>query len=107
MDLNEYQKVAMTTAIYPRQHCIVYPALGLAGEAGEVANKIKKVLRANEFFTTGRREEIMAELGDVLWYAAALANDLGFTLDEVASHNLNKLADRKARELIHGNGDNR
>lgn len=108
MTLNEYQKKALEIAIYPSP--IIYPTIGLTGEAGEVADKVKKVIRdkGGDFFADpSTREEIMKEIGDVLWYCAALANDLGFTLEEVAETNVEKLSSRKKRGVLGGNGDNR
>ena len=108
MTLNEYQQAARSTAIYPKEREILYPTLGLAGEAGEVADKVKKVIRDNnECFTDEKKLQIALELGDVLWYAAALAHDLGYTLDEVAQMNIEKLASRMNRNKIHGEGDER
>ena len=106
MDMNEYQKNAVTTAVYPAQHKILYPALGLAGEAGEVANKVKKIMRDG----TGKlpadwREQLASEIGDVLWYCAALSEDLGYTLGRIAKENEVKLASRKKKGTIHGSGD--
>lgn len=108
MTLNEYQSGALTTALYPREYAIVYPTLGLNGEAGEVAEKVKKTIRDNggEFSDEFRRA-IAMELGDVMWYAATLANDLGFTLDEIAAINLEKLRSRAHRNCLNGSGDNR
>lgn len=108
MTLNEYQSGTLTTALYPREYAIVYPTLGLNGEAGEVAEKVKKTIRDNggEFSDEFRRA-IAMELGDVMWYAATLANDLGFTLDEIAAMNLEKLRSRARRNCLNGNGDNR
>ena len=108
MDMNEYQKNAVTTAVYPAQHKILYPALGLAGEAGEVANKVKKIMRDG----TGKlpadwREQLASEIGDVLWYCAALSEDLGYTLGRIAKENEVKLASRKKKGTIHGSGDKR
>ena len=108
MTINEYQDKAVDTAIYGAGYNVIYPTLGLAGEAGEVADKVKKVLRDNVgIFTDEKRLEITKEIGDVLWYVAALSRDLGYTLDEIAQWNLDKLADRKARGVITGDGDNR
>ena len=108
MTLNEYQEKAVATAIYGEGSKIIYPTLGLTGEAGEVADKVKKVLRDNEgVFTDEKKKEIMKEAMDCLWYLAALANDLGYTLEEGAQMNLDKLASRKARNVISGSGDNR
>ena len=75
MDFNQYQALARSTAIYPEQHRVVYPALGLAGESGEVAEKIKKMLR-DDIPEEAVRESLVKELGDVLWYVANLAHDL-------------------------------
>jgi NTP pyrophosphatase (non-canonical NTP hydrolase) len=106
MTLNEYQNKAQVTATYRDK--IIYPALGLSGEVGEVNEKIKKVLRDSYgYFSEPKKEEIKKELGDVLWYVQALAFDLGFTLEEVAQCNIDKLISRKERNVIHGNGDNR
>lgn len=98
----------MTTALYPREHAIIYPTLGLNGEAGEVAEKVKKTIRDNGGdFNEDSRRAIAMELGDVMWYAATLANDLGYTLEEVAAMNLEKLRSRASRNCLGGNGDNR
>lgn len=106
MTLNEYQQKALETAIYPTP--IVYPALGLCGESGEVADKVKKVLRDNNSeFTAEKKNEIAKEIGDVLWYCATLSNDLGYTLDEIAEMNYNKLHSRQLRGKLGGSGDNR
>ena len=108
MTLDEYQKGARTTAIYPKESRIVYPTLGLTGEAGEVADKVKKVIRDNGGqFSDERKREIALELGDVMWYVASLAHDLGYSLEEVAQMNLDKLASRMQRDKIHGSGDER
>ena len=103
MDLNDYQKMAARTAIYKSTHSVLYPALGLAGEAGEVANKIKKMLRDDDFDRAG----VAAEIGDVLWYIAALSRDLNIDLHDIAMQNLEKLYGRKARGTLGGNGDKR
>ena len=108
MTLNEYQDGARSTAIYPESRKIIYPTLGLTGEAGEVSDKVKKVIRDNnDEFSDEHKRQIALELGDVLWYPATLAHDLGFTLDEVAQMNLDKLASRMKRDKIHGSGDER
>ena len=76
-DFNSYQRSASSTAIYPDKYKILYPALGLAGEAGEVANKVKKIIRDGpENMPDDWREQLASEIGDVLWYCAALASDL-------------------------------
>lgn len=108
MKINDYQNGALETAIYPESKKIIYPTLGLVGEAGEVAEKVKKVFRdSNCDFTEEKRKEIAKEIGDVLWYCATLANDLGYTLEEVAKMNYEKLKSRQARGVLGGNGDNR
>lgn len=110
MDFNEYQKKALETALFPREHKIVYPALGLGNEAGEVMGKIKKWLRGDDgkdSLSEERREALKDELGDVLWYLAVLAKDLDLDLSDVAEHNINKLHSRKERGVLHGDGDKR
>lgn len=109
MDLNDYQVMARETAIYPQMgNNLWYPTLGLCGESGEVAEKIKKLYRdqGGDIFPD-QKVELCKELGDVLWYVANLASELGFTLTEVAVTNLYKLRDRKNRSLLKGEGDNR
>lgn len=103
MNFTEYQYKARETAIYPLEYSIIYPALGLVGEAGEVAEKIKKYLRDKTLVI----EDIEKELGDVLWYIANLAEDLGISLEKVAEINIQKLSDRKKRNTLQGSGDNR
>ena len=103
MDLNDYQLKAISTAIYPTGYRVIYPTLGLTGEAGEVAEKVKKTLRDGGLNV----ESLRKELGDVLWYLAALARDLGLTLEEIAQENLKKLQDRKDRGVLKGSGDDR
>lgn len=103
MEFNEYQALAQQTAIYPKGLGLYYTALGLAGEAGEVANKVKKLLRDGQL----DKEALVSELGDVLWYLASLATELEVELDEVARKNLDKLMDRRNRQALGGAGDNR
>ena len=107
MNFNEYQNMAKSTAIYDKKHQILYPALGLAGEAGEVANKVKKLIRDGYEKNKDYRTEISTELGDVLWYIAVLASDIGIELSDIATNNIIKLKDRQARGVIGGNGDTR
>ena len=108
MEINDYQRMALETAIYPEEQRIIYPTLGLTGEAGEVADKVKKVLRDNNGeFAPEKRQQIMMELGDVLWYCATLASDLGYSLQDVCQANYDKLKSRQQRDKIHGEGDNR
>jgi len=99
----EYQHKAVSFAIYPATHKVLYPALGLCGETGEVAEKVKKQVRDGVF----NRHEVAKELGDVLWYLSNLANDIGYNLDEIADMNIEKLTSRKNRDKIKGSGDNR
>ncbi len=113
MHFDDYQVAACTLAEYPNVGSnLVYPALGLAGESGEVADKIKKYWRNTgamdmSQLTTEQRAGIVLELGDILWYIAALADELDVTLDDVADRNLNKLYDRRIRGVIKSEGDNR
>ncbi|MFP4025763.1 MAG: nucleoside triphosphate pyrophosphohydrolase family protein [Thiohalospira sp.] len=108
MELNEYQKKALYTAMFKEEWAIIYPALKLAGEAGEVAEKIGKVLRDNDGkFNENKKYEIAREIGDVLWYIATLSHNIGYSLEEIAVINIEKLADRKKRNKITGSGDNR
>ena len=108
MDFKEYQKKIKVTAKYPANVRVLYPCLGLAGETGEVCEKIKKVYRDNDgVFTQDKIEEIKKEIGDVLWYIQALCNDLGINMQDVAQLNVDKLLSRLERGVINGNGDNR
>ena len=109
MDLNHYQQQARRTAGYPNAgKNPVYPTLGLTGEAGEVADKVKKGLRDKDgIFDEDSREAIKLELGDVLWYVSQLSDELGYELEHVAQANLEKLASRAARGRISGDGDDR
>jgi len=107
-DLDMYQKVALTTAIYPREQAIIYPTLGLTGEAGEVANKVKKMIRDGSDSKDEKLvSEIKAEIGDCLWYIAVLADDFNIKLSDIASANIEKLALRQKNNTIHGSGDDR
>jgi NTP pyrophosphatase (non-canonical NTP hydrolase) len=109
LDINEYQNQARRTAIYPNVGSnMTYPTLGLSGEAGEVAEKVKKVIRDKDgVFDNDARAAISKELGDVLWYVAQIASELNVDLSNVAQQNLEKLADRAQRGKIKGNGDDR
>lgn len=109
MTLNEYQENAATTSLMQdNQKLFVYTALGLNGEAGEIAEKVKKVLRDHDGdMSKLDTADITKELGDVLWYLAMFAKSIGVTLDDVATTNVEKLASRAARGKIHGSGDNR
>lgn len=109
MDFDDYQQKSRKTAGYPViGHAVIYPVLGLANEAGEVAGKVKKVFRdKGGEISEEMREALKAELGDVLWYLAQVATELGLALDEIAEHNIAKLYDRLERGKIRGDGDNR
>lgn len=108
MHLNEYQNQAMQTAIFPIDQGIEYTTLGLVSEAGEVAGKVKKIIRdKGGVFDEATRKAIADEVGDVLWYVAALSRELGYGLDSIGAQNLNKLSDRKDRGVLGGSGDNR
>ncbi len=109
MDFKEYQKLSRETAIYPNLgKNFIYPTLGLSGESGEIAEKVKKVLRDSDgVITNETRELLKKELGDVLWYLSQLSVEFGFTLEEVADENIKKLALRKEKGTLHGSGDNR
>ena len=109
MNFDEYQKESRKTAIYPgKDNNLIYPVLGLAGETGEVVEKVKKLIRdkggkIDEEFKQG----IKKELGDVLWYLTQICTELGLSLDDVAKTNLEKLFSRLERNKIHGSGDER
>ena len=108
MDFQDYQQKARETAIYPSEHSILYPTLGLCGEAGEVAEKVKKVIRdkGGEFDETDRMN-IRKELGDVLWYMAQICSDLDLRLESIAIANVEKLRLRKEKGTLSGSGDDR
>ena len=105
----EYQQKAADTAIFPKEKATEYLTLGLTGEAGEIANKVKKFIRdgapPDEY--QAKKIEIAYEIGDVMWYCAVLAAEMGMDLGHVMENNLRKLADRKARGALSGSGDNR
>ena len=118
MDFNQYQEKAKETAVFPglkidvnkelETISYVYPALGLVGEAGEVAEKIKKLIRDKGGQVTNEDQQtIRKELGDVLWYIAVLADLFGLTLQDIAQGNIDKLASRKDRNVLNGSGDDR
>ncbi len=113
MKLKHYQEKAVTTAQYPQIGSnVVYPALGLAGEAGEVVEKVKKLWRNRGITAAVQMSEedkrkIADELGDVLWYIAAMCFELGIPLEKVAAWNIEKLTDRRARGVVKSEGDNR
>ena len=112
MTLDEYQRGALRTASFPASVRVLYPALKLAGEAGEVTEKLGKLMRDEGWLpgmplTATQREALTQELGDVLWYVAVLAADLEVDLETVAAGNLAKLASRQVRGVIGGSGDDR
>jgi len=108
MELGEYQRLSRRTAEYPREAWLAYPALGLAGEAGEVAEHAKKSIRDDGGAVLPERRVAMAkELGDVLWYVAQLATELDLDLDDIAQANLDKLLSRQRRGVLAGSGDDR
>lgn len=109
MTFEEYQQLSRRTAVYPDMgQNFIYPTLGLSGEAGEVSEKIKKVIRdKGGVIDDETRLSLAKELGDVLWYVAQMATELGLSLDAVAAGNIEKLASRQQRNQIHGSGDNR
>jgi len=107
--MNRYQEESWETAVYPEKgNNLYYPALGLAGEAGEVCNKIKKIMRDQHGVPTShQKNEIAKELGDVLWYVGALATELDSHLACIADSNMDKLKSRQDRGVLGGSGDNR
>lgn len=108
MKFKDYQEKSKRTAIYPKDQAIYYLPLGLVGESGEIADKVKKVIRDEKGkLNENTKKEITKELGDVLWYLSQLATELDFSLEEIAQNNLNKLASRKKRNRLEGSGDNR
>jgi NTP pyrophosphatase (non-canonical NTP hydrolase) len=109
MDFLEYQNKSRRTARYPSiGHPVIYPTLGLANEAGEVAGKVKKIFRdKNGKIGDAELEALKGELGDVLWYLAQVCTELGLSLDDVAGHNIEKLYSRLERNRIGGDGDDR
>tara|TARA_Y100001970_G_C14253757_1_gene873632 strand:- start:3005 stop:3334 length:330 start_codon:yes stop_codon:yes gene_type:complete len=109
MNFNTYQSKASKTALYPNIGSNpIYPTLGLVGESGEIAEKVKKVIRdKNGFFDEESKEGLKLELGDVLWYLSQLSCELGYSLEEIAKCNLDKLEIRLKENKIHGSGDQR
>ena len=108
MTFDEYEKAAMETALDYGEQAFNYGGLGLASEAGEVAGKLKRVIREdNNSITEEMRADLKKELGDVLWYLNFLAVQLGVPLKDVASANIEKLHSRKKRDALTGQGDNR
>lgn len=109
MDLSAYQSASRQFAAYPAiGFNAIYPTLGLCGESGEVAEKVKKVIRDNDGkFSEDVTDAIALELGDVLWYVAQVASELGLDLNHIAQRNIDKLTFRQQRGTLQGSGDNR
>lgn len=110
MNFNEYQKKALTTAKSKGDELkdVMHWVLGVNGEAGEIAEKVKKIIRDKDGeFSEEDKKAIGNEIGDVLWYLAVLANELGFEFENLAQANLDKLQSRQKRGVIGGSGDNR
>lgn len=106
MNINDYQKWTLSTAVYPGagEHGfneICYLVLGLTSEAGEVAGKLKKIIRGD----TVKPEVFLSECGDVLWYLARICDNLGITVEQLAEYNVSKLMERKATGTIKGSGE--
>lgn len=108
MEVNKYQEIIEKTAVYPKYLGMLYTTLGLCGEAGEVAEKVKKLYRDHEGEITEEfRTSIKKELGDILWYITATANEVHLTLEEIMEANYDKLIKRRETGTLHGSGDNR
>lgn len=103
-EFKEYNEFVKSMKVYPEKHAIIYPALGLAGESGEITEKVKKWLRGDKELD---KDALLSELGDPLWYITSLADDLGYTLQDVIDRNVEKLNSRKERGVLKGSGDNR
>ena len=109
MLLSDYQSRSRATAVYPAAgENLLDPTLGLCGEAGEVAEKIKKMVRDDGgVLSDERRDALAKELGDVLWYLAQIATEAELDLDEIAEENITKLLSRRDRNVLSGSGDER
>lgn len=110
MTLDDYQKEALVTAVFNDDEFkdLAHWVFGITGEAGEIAEKIKKIIRdKNGEVTEADKEELVKEIGDVLWYLAVLSKHLGYDFEEVGKQNIAKLRSRQARDKIKGSGDNR
>lgn len=112
--LSKYRQFTKTTSVYDKDHTLEYLSLGLVSEAGEVAGAVKRVFRGDKKKYSGidqihpeDKEKIFKEMGDVLWYLTALADQLGTTVDALIENNMDKLTDRKKRDVLKGNGDDR
>jgi NTP pyrophosphatase (non-canonical NTP hydrolase) len=108
MDWLDYQNFVVSTKRYDERFRLLYPVLGLASEAGEVAGKLKKIFRDEDGqINDEQRLRLIDELSDVLWYVTCCADDLSLSLHDLAVHNVEKLTDRVERNVIQGDGDNR
>jgi len=112
MEIKEYQEIIKKTAIYPKDVGVMYCALGLSGESGEVAEKIKKLIRDTNYleerdYSDDFKKGLKKELGDVIWYVTALASEFNLTLEEILQSNYEKLIARRETNTLHGSGDNR
>lgn len=111
MTLKEYQKFTRTTAIYPQEQAAEYLTLGLVGEAGEIANKVKKVIRDQDNWSPEQfedsRQSVKKEIGDVFWYLVRLVDEMGEDAEQILQTNADKLQSRKDRGVIGGSGDER
>lgn len=108
MDVKKYQEIIKKTAVFPKEIGLTYCTMGLCGEAGEVAEKMKKLFRDKGGVVTEEfKQDVKKELGDVVWYVTALAKELGLTLEEILEANYEKLMKRRATNTLHGDGDNR
>jgi NTP pyrophosphatase (non-canonical NTP hydrolase) len=110
MTLDEYQKEALITAIWSNDDLkdLSHWVLGVTGEAGEIAEKVKKIIRDKDgHLDDDAKTELAKEIGDVLWYLAVLAKHLGVSFDEIGKGNIAKLRSRQSRGVIQGSGDNR
>jgi len=113
MNFNDYQKKSRETAIYPNKgDNLPYLALGISGEAGEVSEKVKKFIRDTQFAGIGdlgkaQKNDLALEVGDVLWYIAQMATEIGYDLEEIAEMNISKTQSRLHRDKIGGSGDDR
>lgn len=108
MKFNDYQKQAITTKIYKPEDALAYVTLGIVGEAGEIAEKVKKIIRDdNKIISEVKKKDILFEIGDCLWYLAAMCEELNVNFADVAQMNIDKLQSRKDRSQLTGSGDNR
>lgn len=108
MDFKTYQIESRKTAIYPNCDGLYYVTLGLCGESGEIAEKVKKLIRdKNGVIDNEFRNDLTKEIGDLCWYMSQLCTELNIDFDDVATQNLEKLQDRQKRRKLHGSGDNR